>query len=189
MPRPRSAITPIALGITLVAPLTDLARAQRAVNPTAAPATGVSVGGAFVVTDSTLLVVVPSGASAISVLGAVGAVRGRTVTAVYTTDDADSRALAGPLATTVGASLIPYDRAGASPAAYAATLVRNAVGANPRGTVLVVAPPELTDPLFRETAAASGVATAPGARAGGRPNGVVVLAVAPHTRGLVRARF
>lgn len=181
----RAAAAAAVLATALAAP----AGAQATDGPAALPASVPADTGRFAATDSTLVVVVPSGASSTSVLGAVRAVRGRAVTAVYTTDELAARRLGAALATTVGASLVPYDRAGATPDAYAARLVRNALAANPRGAVMIVGDAVLTDPIFREAAAASGVSTARNAHAGGGPDGVVVLGVAPRTRSLVRDRF
>ena len=164
------------------------AQVPRAFGPVAVRAT-VADTGRFLAADSTLVVVVPSGAEPTGVLGAVRAVRGRSVTAVYTTDDRAALALGSALAGAVGASLIPYDRAGATTDAYAARLLRNAVSANPGGTVMIVGDAALRDPLYRRAAAAAGVATPDDARAGGGQNGVLVLGVAPNTPRLVRDRF
>ena len=170
-----------AAGLALLGPLTAAAHAlaPRPFGPVAVPAT-VADTGRFLAADSTLVVVVPSGAAPTGVLGAVRAVRGRSVTAVYTTDDRAALALGSALAGAVGASLIPYDRVGATTDAYAARLLRNAVGANPRGTVMIVGDAALRDPLYRCAAAASGIATPEDARAGGGQNGMLVLGVAPQ---------
>lgn len=145
--------------------------------------------GAFVAADSTRVVLVPATADVRGVLGAVRALRREEVTAVYTTDDPAAERLAEMLAGTVGGSLIPYDRVGMTDARFAAVLVANAVGANPRRTVAVVVEPGIVAPFFRRAAAAAGVDLAPNAGPDGRPTGVAVLTVAPRTSALVRARY
>lgn len=145
--------------------------------------------GPFVAADSTLVVLVPATADAAGALGAVRALRGADVAAVYTTGDPAARRLARALSETVGGSLVPYDRAGLADDELAALLVRNAVGANPRRAVAVVVEPGLVGPFFRRAAAAAGVDAGPTAPPGGRPDGVLVLTVAPGTPALVRARY
>lgn len=176
------------LGLGVVSGSAVRAQAPAAFGPAAVRVAAADTGR-FVATDSTLVVIVPASAEPVRVLGAVRAVRGRSVTAVYTTDERAAHALGVALAGAVGASVIPYDRAGASTDAYAARLLHNAVAANPGGTVMIVADAAFREPLYRDAAAASGVAISDEARAGGGPNGVLVLGIVPRTSSLVRDRF
>jgi hypothetical protein len=144
---------------------------------------------AFVAADSTLVVLVPATTDAAGALGAVRALRDKDVAAVYTTGDPAARRLARALSTTVGGSFVPYDRGGMPDEEFAAVLVRNALGANPRRAVVVVVEPGLVGPLFRGAAVAAGVDVGPTGAPGGRPDGVLVLTVAPDTPVLVRARY
>ncbi len=167
-----------------LAAATILAASARSAAAQSAPSSA-----AFLAADSTLVVLVPATTDAAGALGAVRALRGVEVAAVYTTDDPAARRLARGLAGTVGGSLIPYDRAGMADDAFAAVLVRNAVGANPRRAVAVVVEPALVDPFFRRAAVAAGADAGRTGAAGGRPDGVLVLTIAPHTPALVRARY
>lgn len=144
---------------------------------------------AFVAADSTLVVLVPANTDAAGALGVVRALSGVDVSAVYATNGPATRRLARVLSETVGGSLVPYDRAGMEDDEFAAVLVRNAIGANPRRAVVVVVEPDLMRPFFRHAAAAAGVDVGPTGAPGGRPEGVLVLTVAPNTPALVRARY
>jgi hypothetical protein len=176
---PTVAICAVALTVRMLA-APDAAHAQARSEP---------ANGQFVLRDSTLVVLVPANAEAVSVLGAVSAVADRDVTSVYTTDDVAARRLARALANTVGGSLVPYDRVERSADHFATVLFENAVGANPNRTVLVVVEPNLVQPFYRTAAAAVGVPGASSAAPGGAANGILVLTVAPRSHALIRARY
>lgn len=163
----------------------------------AAPAVGLADSSR---TDrAALVVVVPTTAAVPSVLRAVRTVRGHALPYVYASDDAGALALGVDFASAVApdsggsvashAGVVRPFRNGATDSAYAVRLLGlarlNATG----GVAVIVATPDLRDPIYRAAASASDITVGSTWGAGGRPDGVLVLGVEPHAERLVRERF